>query len=179
MPAFCWMATAADCLGTKRDCPPEWTTPDHFTVFYLGAFRRSIMSGIVPNQSKNDFLQAVISGTAMNGWKLRLFANNATISATTVLADLTEATFTGYAAVTTATWPAPALDGSNRGSSLNTQGQFTPTAGGGSGNIYGWYLTNSGGTVLYAVEKFASSPITVAQSVVLEVDITALLDSLF
>jgi hypothetical protein len=137
------------------------------------------MSLIVPYNSQLNVESALINGNAMTAWKCRLFSNNVTFGTGTNFGSLTECTFTGYSAVTTSTWSSPALDGSNRAASLNTQAQFTPTAGGGSGNIYGYYLTDSGNTLLYGGETLAGGPLTVAQNVTLEIDITWLLVSLF
>ena len=139
------------------------------------------MSFLLPNAAKVDTLNALINATGLTTAKARLLASNITIGASTTLSALLagEASFTGYSAATTSSWSSPALDGSNRGSSLTTNPQYTPTAGGGSGNIYGWFLTDSGGTKLYGGENFSGAPITVAQSVTLEIDFTYLMDSLF
>jgi hypothetical protein len=139
------------------------------------------LSFLLPNAAKLDTESALINGAGFTTAKMRLLASNITIGASTTLSALLagEASFTGYSAVTLSSWGTPALDGSNRAASLNTQGQFVPTSGGGSGNLYGYFLTDSGGTHLYGGENFAGAPITVAQSVTLEIDFTYLMDSLF
>lgn len=132
------------------------------------------MSMVVPTAAELNTLDDMRSGVAMTTWYMRLFASSVTINSATTLAALlaAEATFTGYVKAALSTWAAASLDGSNAAASLNTQGQFTPTSGGGSGNLYGYFLTDSGGTKLYGAETFSGAPITVAQSVVLEVDLT-------
>lgn len=132
------------------------------------------MAFIVPTAAELDTLTEEISVMLSSQFYMRLFASNITISSTTTLAALlaAEATFTGYSKVQLTTWSTPALDGSNAAASLNTQGQFTPTAGGGSGNLYGYFITDSAGTKFYGAETFAAAPITVPQSITLEVDFT-------
>jgi hypothetical protein len=130
------------------------------------------MSLIVPQAGQLDVLTALISG-ALNGCKMRLFASNLTLGPSTTLATLlaAEATFTGYAAATLNSWSTPATDGSGAAASTDSQGQFTPTGSGGSGNVYGYFLTDSGGTKLFGCESFGSA-MSVAQNVTLTVTCT-------
>lgn len=88
-----------------------------------------------------------------------------------------EATFTGYARFHMVSWTTPATDGSGRAATLCTA-TFTPTAGGGSGNVYGYFLTDSGGTYFYGVEVFAT-PIVAPQNVQIAVALTYLVVTLF
>lgn len=86
---------------------------------------------------------------------LKLFQNNATISASTVLADLTEADYSGYVAQGIATWTTPQADGSNRKYTESTTVKTFAHDGGGTANtIYGWYLIDSNSGDLLAVHKF-------------------------
>lgn len=64
----------------------------------------------------------------LDGGKLGLFTNTPSITPTTVLADLTEATFDGYARVTLTTWGAAFLDpNGNYADSVAPTGTFTLT----------------------------------------------------
>jgi len=87
--------------------------------------------------------------------KLKLFSNNATVSATTVAADLIEATFTGYTARTLAraSWNAPVTNGAGKAEIRYGTDQVYDFAS--DQSIYGYYLTDSS-DVLLAVEKFSA-----------------------
>jgi hypothetical protein len=87
--------------------------------------------------------------------KLKLFKNNATISAATVAADLTEADFTGYTARTLAraSWNAPATNADGKAEMRYSVDQVYDF--GSDQSIFGYYLTDSS-DVLVAVEKFAA-----------------------
>jgi len=87
--------------------------------------------------------------------EVRLFQNNLTISATTVIGDFTEATYSGYAAQTSA-WTTPATDGSGRAHTQSDVLQYAHSGGATANTIYGYYVVSSGGDLLFA-EKFASS----------------------
>jgi hypothetical protein len=131
------------------------------------------MAGKIPTAAELDLLTN-LKTNALAGCKMGLFASNLTISSTTTLADCTgaEATFTGYSRATLSTWSAPSIDGTGAAVSTNTQGTFTPTGSGGSGNIYGYFLTDSTGTKFYGAESFTGGPLSEAQNVSLEVDVT-------
>lgn len=91
---------------------------------------------------------------------VRLFSNNHTFGAATVLGDLTECTFTGYAAAAP-TWTTPALSGSTAQTLPSPAGVPFTYSGGSTTTVYGFYLTDSGGTVLYGGTTF-SSPVTLS-----------------
>lgn len=131
------------------------------------------MAGIVPKAAETDTLTDMIA-SILSTAKMHLFSGNITPDANTTLATLAanEASFTGYSAQTLSTWSSPSIDGTNAAVSTSTQGQFTGTGVGGTGNLYGYYLTNSGSTKLYGCERFAGAPLSQAQNVTLEVDVT-------
>lgn len=93
--------------------------------------------------------------TATPTLKLRLFSNNVSVGATTVLSDLTEASFAGYAPASPA-WGAPGLSG--------TTAQIIPSptnvdfsySGGSTATVYGAYLTDAAGTALFGATTFAT-----------------------
>ena len=81
-------------------------------------------------------------------WSLRLFRNDFTPVAGSVLADFTVANFTGYTsktltrAVGAGTWGAPSLNGNVSESVYGTDQSFTYT-GATSQTIYGWYIVGA------------------------------------
>ena len=106
---------------------------------------------VLPTAAMNANLAALIAATTgpLNGAKLRVYVNAVSLTPAIVLADFTEATFTGYAAVAV-TW----------GTILNaTDGtvfvpgggiEFACTTAGTTQTAYGVYLTNSAGSTLLA-----------------------------
>lgn len=88
----------------------------------------------------------------LNGVKIGLYTNNVTWNKNTVLTDVTECTFTGYAKVAV-TWTTPfrATDGTYRVSSgLNV---FQPTAAS-TETAVGYFITDTAGTVLLGGDAF-------------------------
>lgn len=107
--------------------------------------------------------QLVASGGPLNGTKTMLFQNNVTPTKTTVLADLTIPTYTGYVAQTTGTFGAPYVgtDGLER---ITAPGlQFQPSDDATPNTIYGYAITNTAGTVLIAAKKF-DTPVSMADA---------------
>lgn len=129
------------------------------------------MSGVITREAAQTRLGALRTAKLV-GCKMRLLSGNITPAVTTTLATLlaNEASFTGYSPATMSTWSAVALNGSNEASTTSTDGQFTGTSGGGTGSLYGYFLTDPSGTEVYAAERFASAPLSQAQNVVFEVD---------
>lgn len=106
------------------------------------------------------------SVTSIGAGKLRLFKNNVIVSNATVIANLTEADFAGYAAVTltAATWAAAAAAAHVASSQYGASVTFSRSTTGATQNIYGWYLTDAGGTKLYACANFTGAPIPITNS---------------
>ena len=131
------------------------------------------MSGILPTAAESDTLTDMIA-SLLSSWRAALFSANLTPGAATTLPTLLadEASFTGYSRVVLSTWSAVTIDGTTAAIATSTQAQFTPTAGGGSGNLYGYFLVNALATKFFGVERFPSAPLVVAQNVTLEIDIT-------
>lgn len=109
---------------------------------------------IVPNEG--ELIHAGFIRSALNG-SLKLFANNVIPDGATVLADLTEATFSGYAAVALATADFDAVTTvSNKAQIIATAfASFAHNGGGTPNTIYGYYFVQSG-KVLFA-ERFDSA----------------------
>jgi hypothetical protein len=102
-----------------------------------------------------------------------LLATAIGVSTGTTLTDCTavEATFAGYGRWAMSGWTTPAIGGD--GSAFTTAvGYFLGTGGGGTGNIYGYFLTDSGGTFFYGVEVFSSGAVSAPQNVQLAISLT-------
>jgi hypothetical protein len=123
------------------------------------------MPSLIANM--NDLIAAQYAGAY-----LRLYSNNYTPVEATVAPDFTEAAFTGYAAVQLNAWPAPTNDGFGHAKSLHPNANFVATGGPGTGDLYGWFLTDASGTLLYAAERFSSAPLNLAVGVNLVIGLT-------
>jgi hypothetical protein len=112
------------------------------------------MSLVVTNQGERVLLEWALK-SAGGALKLKLFQNNVTLSPTTVAADLTEATFSGYTARTLAraSWNAPSTNGDGKAEIRYSADQTYDFAS--NQSIWGYYLTDSS-DVLLAAEKFAA-----------------------
>jgi hypothetical protein len=131
------------------------------------------MAGTVPEAAELNTLSDMVA-SLLPTWYMRLIASNFTPGTSTTLASLLaiEASFTGYAPINLTTWTSPSIDGTTAAITTSTQGVFTGTSSGGTGNLYGYFLCNSAGTEFYGVEKFAGAPLSQAQNVAFEVDVT-------
>jgi len=96
--------------------------------------------------------------TNASTWKLRLYSNNYTPTNSDTVSNYTEATFTGYSAITLtrsvsgSTWT---ITSSSSPASASYPAQtFSATS---AQTIYGYYITDSGGTKVIYAEKFASA----------------------
>ena len=126
------------------------------------------MSLIIPTAAQLDSLRGMITGY-LSLMYMRLFISNITVDAATTLSDClaVEATFTGYAPSQLSSWSTPVTETDGSAGTVNSQGSFTGTASGGTGNIYGYFLVDSAGTKFYGAESFASGPISLPQNVAL------------
>lgn len=88
--------------------------------------------------------------------KLHLYSNNQTPTTSSVIGDFTECTFAGYAAQNLTTWTAPSV-AAHVASMTAAALTFTRSTTGALQNIYGYYVTTSGGTLLWA-EIFSDAP---------------------
>ena len=123
------------------------------------------MALLVPNVGEAKMLGYIVNNaTGMVNPTLRLFSNNQTPTSTQTIADYTEATFTGYAAViqTGSSWTITAGDGSTGFSKATTNSASTFTCSGTtSQSVYGYYVDANTSTLLWA-ERFSDGPYTIA-----------------
>lgn len=117
------------------------------------------MTLVVPNQGEQIALEALVGKTAGQNLVLRLFKSNTTPDESTTEASLTEADFTGYAAITltAASWVYAAGD---PGALSYAQQTFVSTAVQ-SQSVYGYYLTQVSSGKLVWAERFTDGPYTI------------------
>lgn len=116
------------------------------------------MTLLVPNAGANEMLARAVNKNASDNLKLRLYENNYTPVEASVVGDFTEATFSGYAAITLtgASWTMTTADPAVADYAQQT---FTATAAGNS--VYGYYVTNNAGTICVWAERFTDGPYTI------------------
>jgi len=116
------------------------------------------MGLVVPDIGELYILASWILGYAPTNLKVHLYQNNYTPVDSTVLGDLTEATFSGYAAAAV-TLGTP-TEVSNKAKTVGTAAQvFTHNGGGTANTIYGYYVKDLSTGNLAWVERFGSSQI--------------------
>ena len=86
----------------------------------------------------------------LNTCTLRLFQNNHTPAATDTVAQYTEATFTGYAAVGLNSWGNAYLNAANIGEIDETSRTFTQTGVAQTCLVFGYYITDPNNNLVYA-----------------------------
>lgn len=121
------------------------------------------MSAYFPNEGEIVAMKQMIVAPML---KVVLFANDVTITAATVYADMTLATFSGYAAVTP-TWGAPATDANGKAWSQGSACLFQGSGGGVTNSIYGYALVSQDVSLvnrIVMIEKIAGGPKTMGAS---------------
>jgi hypothetical protein len=121
------------------------------------------MTLLVPNNGEGDMLTALVAKAAAENLVLRLFQSNTTPAETDTAATYTEASFTGYAALTltAASWAVTEGAPSN---AAYPQVTFTSSAGAQSQNVYGYYLTRVTSGRLAWAERFADGPYNIVNN---------------
>lgn len=91
---------------------------------------------------------------------LHLYQNNYTPVEASVLGNFTEATFTGYSSVALTSWSLPVLTSPYQ-QITSAAVPFTVGTVGTGNNIYGYYVTDGSGNVLWA-ERDGNAPIAMS-----------------
>lgn len=113
---------------------------------------------VVPDIGEAVILQMLVSGVPLSACSCYLFQNNMTPDQDTVLADLTNATFSGYIQATTNFGSATIVG--HKGKIVGTAPlTFTHNGGGTSNTIYGYYVKITATSDLLYVERFSSSQV--------------------
>jgi hypothetical protein len=117
-------------------------------------------TGLVPNVGEAKMLEIILGLTPPQNLVLHLFKNNITPASTMVLSDYTEATFTGYAAVTlsSANWTVTA---GGPTTVEYTSGVSFTCSGTTSESVYGFYLTDALSSALMWSERFDDAPFVI------------------
>lgn len=110
------------------------------------------MSLIIPNAAEEAFLDLILA----TNYTLKLFSSDTTPTEATVAGDLTEATFTGYAAInlTGGSWTTTQGDPTT---GTYAQQTFTRSSTGVAQSIYGYYVVTTTGGLLRWVERFENA----------------------
>lgn len=117
------------------------------------------MNMVIPDQGKLLWLNWMLpsDGSDQENFSVRLFQNNITPDADSVLGDFTIATFTGYASVP--------VDRSDFGGTFisahvaYSDSAVVPTytcTGGSAQTVYGWYMVATISNVVVAAQRFDS-----------------------
>ena len=116
-----------------------------------------------PNVGAQEALSRWLNKSATGDVKLKLYQSNTTPGETDTVATYTQATFTGYAAITLtgASWTVTNADPA---SASYAQQSFTSSAGAQNQNVYGYFVTNSADTVLLWAERFTDGPYNVVNN---------------
>lgn len=106
------------------------------------------------------------TGNFLDALTLHLYKSPGAPTRQTVLGDLTEADFTGYAAVALGAWGADWTDPAGNWHVTAPSIQFTATGSAVSNDIYGYYVTATvgGNPVLRYVEAFDQGPFGIARA---------------
>lgn len=104
-------------------------------------------------------LDALTTAFNADGVVCRLFQNNHTPVEGDDISDYTEADFSGYAPVTIGPWDAAAIVSGKAEADATTPCAFANTTGAVGNDIYGYYVTDSGGTFLIYAQAASSPPI--------------------
>ena len=121
------------------------------------------MALLVPNEGEVYALEALVGKTAATAPILCLFESNTTPAETDTVATYTEATFTGYSAITltSASWNAATAGAP---SYIDYAQQTFTCSGAGSTNIYGYFIKSTTSAKLLWAERDASAPFPVTTS---------------
>ena len=122
--------------------------------------KRSIcsMALLVPNNGEGDAASGFIGVTTnLTAPILRLFSNNIPPAETDTAGTYTEATFTGYSAITLTPGSWSVVEGAPTRASYAQQ-TFTGTGTAMNQNIYGYYLTRTTNGRIMLAERFTDGP---------------------
>ena len=110
------------------------------------------MALIVPNESEVEMLTRMFRA---EGSKLKLFANNVTLSETSTIGSCTECSSGGYAQKSLTTAWTVTTPGGGTSNATFAQQTYTLTSG---CTAYGYYVTNSAATIMLYAETFTDGP---------------------
>ena len=109
-------------------------------------------TALIPDEGMGIWLDKLNGGT--HSFQLRLFQNNFAPSKSSVYANFTDATFSGYFGSTVA-WGAVSV-AANQATSVASAITFTRSIGATSNTIYGWYLVDISTSKVFACNLLSS-----------------------
>lgn len=114
------------------------------------------MTLLVPDVGEVEMLERILNYAAPDNCELKLYTNDKTPAEADVVGGYTQASGFGYASktLTGASWTVATATGTSEG----TYAQQTWTFTGALGNVYGYYVTDAGGTILLWAERFSDGP---------------------
>ena len=119
------------------------------------------MAIVVPNEGELVLLARMLAETSISDtYSLKLYQSvTGSLGASTVVADFTEATFTGYAArsLTRANWNSSPVIGTVSGKAEATYTAEQAWTAGSSQTVNGYYVTTGDGTKTLWAEAFSSA----------------------
>ncbi len=120
------------------------------------------MALILHNHGEADGLKYFVNKEAPENLVLRLFKNDLQPAEADAVGAFTEATFTGYGAITLtgATWAAP-VEGDPTTIEYGAQ-TFLSSAAQALQNIYGWYMTRASSGRIVCSERFSNGPYAIS-----------------
>lgn len=120
------------------------------------------MALLVPNNGEGDGLQYFVNKATPENLILRLFTSNTTPAEADTAGTYTEASGSGYAAITLtgASWAAP-VEGAPSSIAYAAQ---TFTFSGALGNVYGYYMTRASSARIALAERFSNGPYNIQNS---------------
>lgn len=115
------------------------------------------MAFVVQNHGEGDALRAIVAHTAATALILRLYSNNVTPAETDTAATYTEATFSGYAAVTLtgASWTI--TEGAPSDAAYAEQSFTADASIAALQNIYGAFMTRTTSGRIFASKDFSAA----------------------
>lgn len=113
------------------------------------------MSAVFPDEGLQRLIEFMVNKTASANLKLRLFKNNYTPVAGSVLADFTEVTVAGYAAVTLTGSSWTVAVSSSVATATYPAVTFTFTGTGET--VYGYYVVDNGTAKVLWAEKLGTA----------------------
>ena len=120
------------------------------------------MPVIVPDIAELELLDILVLSWG-DTLVLKLYRNDLTPGPATELGDFNDANYSGYAAQEPENWTAPVDDGTGRAISEADTLTFTHNGGGVANNVYGYYVVNAGGDLLWC-ERFGTAPLVMASA---------------
>jgi hypothetical protein len=114
------------------------------------------LSNVFPTAQIQAALTALKDADAMlDGALVKLYQNDLNPGPTTVLGDFEVATFTGYTTSSAIAWAGPVNGDDGEPELVGQRLIFTATSGTPTNTIFGYYVIDAGGALLYS-ERFST-----------------------